>query len=96
MNFRIVAAVGLAALMITIGAGAALAADAAAVESGPPSRAVLGFERFLAASSPVCLNEPSARCVDMGWRFADADRNGTLSLAEVKASQSLSPGGTTH
>jgi len=68
------------------GAGAGYAADAAAVaEPAPPSPAVLAFDRFMVASSPVCSFEPSRRCVDMGWRFADADHDGTLSLAEIKS-----------
>lgn len=85
MDSRPMAAVGLAALILTVGAGAGIAAEGTPADPNPPPRAVLGFERFLAASSPVCLHEPSARCVDMGWRFADTDRDGTLSLAEVKA-----------
>ena len=79
MALRKIALIGLAAPMLMIGV-AVYAGDAK-----PPSRAVLGFERFLAASSPVCLTEPSARCVDIGWRFADTDHDGTLSLAEVTA-----------
>ncbi|MGB8275294.1 MAG: hypothetical protein WCF16_08525, partial [Alphaproteobacteria bacterium] len=53
--------------------------------AGPPqaSAAILAFDRFMIESSPVCLNEPAARCVDMGFRFADADRDGELSLAEL-------------
>ena len=74
-----------AALSIA-GATVAYGADAAAVaEPAPPSPAVLAFDRFMVASSPVCSFEPSKRCVDMGWRFADADRDGTLSLAEIKS-----------
>ena len=78
------AAVAIAVL--SIAAGAVYAADAAAVAApAPPTPAVLAFDRFMTASSPVCSFEASRRCVDMGWRFADADRDGTLSLQEIKS-----------
>lgn len=72
------------ALVSMAGARAAESADAA-VPPKPPSPAVLAFDRFMAASSPVCSFEPSRRCVDMGWRFADKNHDGTLSLEEIKA-----------
>ena len=43
------------------------------------------FERFLKTSTPVCQKQASARCVDVGWRFADTDRDGYLSLTELQA-----------
>ena len=70
---------------LMLGARVAVAAEAAVParpEAAPPG--VLAFDRFIAASSPTCLNEPSARCLDVGWHFADANRDGTLSLAEIK------------
>src|SRR5690606_7727882 len=36
-------------------------------------------------STPVCKKQPSARCVDAGWHYADADRDGSLSLDELKS-----------
>ena len=79
--------------------GAALAADSQSdagggdatqdqsTEQAPvaPSPAVAALDRFIAKSSPVCMTEPSRRCVDIGWRFADTDHDGTLSLDEVHA-----------
>lgn len=68
------------------GAHGALAADAAPdPNTKPPTPAAQAFEQFLIASSPVCLNQPSAHCVDIGWQFADTDHDGTLSFAEIQA-----------
>lgn len=68
------------------GAHSALAVDAAPdPNTKPPTPAAQAFQQFLVASSPVCLNEPSAHCVDIGWRFADTDHDGTLSFAEIQA-----------
>jgi hypothetical protein len=64
---------------------ARLFAAEAAVPPEPPSAAVLAFDRFIAASSPVCSFEPSGHCVDMGWHFADTNRDGYLEPSEVKA-----------
>ena len=57
----------------------------AAAESLPAaaSPAVLAFEQFIRASSPVCERRPAADCVDAGWGFADANRDGRLSLTEL-------------
>jgi len=74
------------ALAFTAGAPRVQAAEAAVpAKPAAASPAVRAFDRFMARSSPVCLNQPSRRCVDAGWRFADTDRDGKLSLAEVKA-----------
>jgi hypothetical protein len=60
----------------------------AAIESPPatpgPGRNVLGFDRFVAASTPVCLHLPAAACVETGWTFADRDDNQGLSLVELE------------
>lgn len=65
--------------------GAQAADSAPDPNTKPPTPAARSFEQFLIASSPVCLNEPSAHCVDIGWRFADTDHDGTLSFAEIQA-----------
>lgn len=46
---------------------------------------ILAFDKFMSQSSPICQKEPSQRCVDAGWRFADRNGDKTLSLAEVQA-----------
>jgi hypothetical protein len=51
----------------------------------PPSPAVQAFDRFMSQSNPVCQKQSSHRCVDMGWRFADRDGDGLLTLQEVQA-----------
>ena len=45
------------------------------------------MDRFLAASVPVCMHAPAVQCVDQGFAFADADRDGKLSLVEVRTLQ---------
>jgi len=67
------------------GGQAADAGSAPDPNTQPPTPAAQAFQQFLIASSPVCLNEPSAHCVDVGWRFADTDHDGTLSFAEIQA-----------
>jgi hypothetical protein len=59
-----------------------------AVEAPPvtpgPGREVLAFDRFVAASSPVCMYRPAATCVETGWAFADRDHDQALSLDELE------------
>jgi hypothetical protein len=64
--------------------GLCLAAGTAGGESVATAQAT-AFERFLKTSTPICEKQPSARCVDVGWAFADKDRDGYLSLAELQA-----------
>jgi hypothetical protein len=45
---------------------------------------VLGFDRFVAASTPVCLHRPAAACVEVGWAFADRDADQGLSVVELE------------
>jgi hypothetical protein len=61
-------------------------ADPASAGAGSPaaSRAISAFDRFIAESSPVCLKDAAARCVDMAFRFADRDGDGELSLPELQ------------
>jgi hypothetical protein len=49
-----------------------------------PTPGAQALEKFVRASAPTCQTEPSARCVDLGWAYADRDKNGSLSLAEVE------------
>ncbi len=50
-----------------------------------PSPQVVAFDRFMAQSSPVCQTQSSKRCVDAGWRLADRDGDGALTLQEAQA-----------
>ena len=70
-------ALGLAGLCL---AGAAVAEQA---EPSPAPHVVL-LERFLKLSTPLCRKQPSRRCVDAGWRYADTDRDGLLTAAELE------------
>ena len=56
----------------------------------PPAVATPGaaaLEKFVQSSAQPCQTQPSRTCVDLGWAYADTDKNGTLSLAEVEAIQ---------
>lgn len=66
-------------------------------QSAPPARAMpapkppaaptpgaQALEKFVRASAAPCQKEASGRCVELGWAYADRDKNGTLSLAEVE------------
>ncbi|MFQ5775113.1 MAG: hypothetical protein ACE5GS_11390 [Kiloniellaceae bacterium] len=64
---------------------ASLAAVPAPAAEHAPAPAARAFEAFLAHSAPLCLREPARRCVDAGWRFADRDRDGGLSLTELES-----------
>ena len=63
--------------------GLCAAAGAVGAQSVATAQAT-AFERFLKTSTPVCEKQASARCVDVGWAFADTDHDGTLSLAELE------------
>lgn len=71
----------LAALWLTAGARPA-AADAPA----PPTLAEV--HQLLAIGSLLCTEAPARDCIDLGWRFADADGDGKLSLGELRAVRS--------
>ncbi len=62
----------------------ALAAVPSAAQQARPSVAVQDFAKFLALASPLCQRQAAQNCVDAGWRFADRDRNGRISTAELE------------
>ncbi|MGH6897909.1 MAG: hypothetical protein ACREJ5_15415 [Geminicoccaceae bacterium] len=65
---------------------AALAVLAAgAPQAAAPEPPIVAFDRFVAESNPVCQFGRAADCVDRAWRFADADGNEGLSVAELQA-----------
>jgi len=64
--------------------GLCLATSAAGEQAAVPTPRAVAFEKFLRSSTPICEKQPSARCVDVGWRFADADRDGSLSRNELE------------
>ena len=43
------------------------------------------FEKFMMTSSPICSHKPSLDCLNTGWQFADANKDGYLELSEVMA-----------
>lgn len=65
-------------------AGAVLAAGAALAQQPAPSPAARSLDRFIRFSTPVCEREPSARCVDVGFRYADMNGDGRLSQQELQ------------
>jgi hypothetical protein len=52
-----------------------------------PTPEIVAFDHFVRVSSPICIEQAAVRCVDAGWQYADTDRNGGLSLAELGATQ---------
>ena len=62
-----------------------VAAPLQAAQDPGPSAAARAFAAFLGQSAPVCVREAARRCVDAGWRFADRDRNGRLTVGELEA-----------
>jgi hypothetical protein len=62
-----------------------LALTAAGPVQAAPEPPVVAFDRFITESNRVCQSEHAAQCVDVAWRFADADRDGGLSLDELAA-----------
>jgi len=71
--------------LLGILAGLGLGAGAALAESPAASPAIRDFDRFIRVSAPLCESLPSAKCVDVGWTFADRDKDARLSLAELQA-----------
>ena len=62
----------------------------AAAGSVPPAWAVpeppiVAFDRFVTESNPICQLRRATDCVDLAWRFADADAYQGLSLDELEA-----------
>ena len=43
------------------------------------------FDRFMRASRSICQQRPAEECVATAWRFADADGDQGLSVAELTA-----------
>jgi hypothetical protein len=62
----------------------ALAACGLATAAAAPEPPIVAFDRFVAESNPVCQSARAADCLDLAWRFADADRNQGLSLEELQ------------
>ena len=61
-----------------------LAATPGAAQQGDPTPGARGFAAFLGYSAPICLAQSAPACVEAGWRFADRDRSGTISLGEFE------------
>jgi hypothetical protein len=65
------------------GAVAVLAAGTA--RAAAPEPPIVAFDRFISESNPVCQFGRAADCLDLAWRFADADGNQGLSVDELQA-----------
>jgi hypothetical protein len=57
-------------------------AGASQAAAEPP---IVAFDRFVSESNPVCQSRSAGECVARAWGFADADKNGGLSLTELEA-----------
>jgi hypothetical protein len=53
-------------------------------QSAASTDPVAQFDRFIAASGPLCLLVAAATCVEAAWAMADRDRDGLLSLGEAE------------
>jgi hypothetical protein len=53
------------------------------VQAAMPEPPIVAFDRFVAESNPVCQFQGAAQCVDLAWRFADANDDGGLSVDEL-------------
>lgn len=62
----------------------ALSPSVAADPVPAPSVHVAAFDRFVRASGPVCEVQPAVACVELAWRFADADGDDRLSVSELR------------
>jgi len=60
-----------------------LAIGPASANRAAPTAEAAVFDRFLAATSPICEHQSSLLCVNSAWRFADRDGNQGLSLGEL-------------
>jgi hypothetical protein len=69
----------LACILLAVAAAVLPAAKAA------PEPPIVAFDRFISESNSVCRFGRAADCVDLAWRFADADGNHGLSLDELRA-----------
>jgi hypothetical protein len=67
---------------------ATLSTASATAGTAHPSSAARAFARFLQSSAPICLRQPSAACIALGWVYADVDDDGRLSAAELIAVES--------
>jgi hypothetical protein len=59
--------------------------SAGTAQAAAPEPPIVAFDRFVAESNPVCQLGRAADCLDLAWRFADADRNQGLSVDELQA-----------
>jgi EF hand len=53
-------------------------------EGARPTEAARDIDRLVTAAAPLCETRPAEDCADLGFRFADRDGNGGLSLAELR------------
>jgi len=69
----------------TLLSGALAVFAASAAPAAAPEPPIVAFDRFIAESDPVCRSGRAVDCVDLAWRFADADGDDGLSMAELQA-----------
>lgn len=70
-----------AVLLAACLAGPALAET----KAEPPAPSPEAVQQLVIVGGLLCTEAPARDCIDLGWRFADANRDGVLDLAELRA-----------
>ena len=71
----------------TMTVAALVAVPLTAGAAAPDPKEKVSLDQFLESSVPLCLEAPAVRCIERGFGFADANHDGKLSLAEVRATE---------
>jgi hypothetical protein len=73
-------------LAMCLAAGIAVAVAQPTTRPAPasPTPAAYELDRFINHVRPTCENAPAEMCVDAGFRFADINRDGRLSVEELQ------------
>jgi hypothetical protein len=72
------------AICLAAGIAVAVAQPAARPAPANPTPAAYELDRFINQIRPTCENAPAEMCVAAGFRFADANRDGRLSVDELQ------------
>jgi hypothetical protein len=73
-----------AGVCLAAGIAVAVAQPAARPAPANPTPAAYELDRFINQARPTCENAPAEMCVDAGFRFADINGDGRLSVGELE------------